>query len=198
MRKIAVTGIIGSGKSTIGSILKKKGMSFISADALVTRTIAPNNPGHTKLLTLLGPEYLDTKGHFNTQKIARAAFQNKSLLYQIESIIHPIVWNLIQEEEQKLRFSGKKLVFYEIPLLFEKQWESFFDCIIVIAIDPQIQKKRLQQYRHFTCEEIKNRMQFQISQEEKMKKADHIIWNNSSLKALEKQVFSLIHSLKTN
>ncbi len=198
MRKIAITGIMGSGKSTVGLILKKKGMSFISADELVTKTIAPNNPGHTKLLTLLGPEYLDSKGYFNTQKIAKAVFQNKALLYQIESIIHPIVWDLMQKEEQKLRLSGKKIVFYEIPLLFEKKWEHFFNLIIVIAIDLQVQKKRLQQYRNFSCEEIKNRMQFQISQEEKIKKADHVIWNSSSLKVLEKQVFSLIHSLKTD
>ena len=198
MRKIAITGIIGSGKSTVGLILKNEGMSFISADVLVRKAIAPNNPGHIKLLELLGPEYLDTKGYFKPQKIAAVAFQNKPLLYQIESIIHPIVWDLMQKEEKKILFSGKKMGFYEIPLLFEKKWENFFDLTIVIAIDTQKQNSRLQQHRNLNCKEIKNRMQFQISQEEKIKKADHVIWNNSSLKVLEKQVFSLINSLKTD
>lgn len=196
MRKIAITGIIGAGKSTVGLILKKEGMSFISADVLVKTALAPNSPGHTKLLELLGSKYLNTKGYFNTQKVAAVAFQNKSLLYQIESIIHPIVWDLIQKEEKKIHFSEKENVFYEIPLLFEKKWENFFDITIVIAIDIQKQKNRLQKHRNLNCKAVEDRMKFQISQSEKIKRANYVIWNNSSLKALEKQVFSLINLLK--
>ena len=197
MQKIAITGTIGAGKSTVGQLLEKKGISFISADALTRQAIAPHTPGYSKLLKLLGPEYLNTNGCFNTQKMATIAFRNNSLLRQIESIVLPIILELMRKKEKTLYFSGEKVVFYEIPLLFEKKWEHLFDIRIVVATDPEKQKNRLKKYRNLSLEEVNNRMQHQMSQEEKIKKADYTIWNNSSLKELEKQTFGLIDSITT-
>ena len=87
MHKIAITGIIGSGKSTVGDILTKQGMNFISSDLLSKEAIAPDTSGYQELLKLLGSQYLEKNGHFNTKKIATAAFKNKSLLSQIENIM---------------------------------------------------------------------------------------------------------------
>ena len=198
IHKTAITGIIGSGKSTVGLILIKKKMNFISADELARQAIMPYSSAYHKLLNLLGSEYLAQDGFFNTQKIAKAAFRNAPLLQKIEDIIHPVVQELMQKKTQKLLFSGQKSVFYEVPLLFEKRWENFFDTRIVIAIDPAKQNKRLKKNRNLNLEEIKIRMQFQIPQEEKIKKADHVIWNNSSLKELEKQVFNLVNLMGVN
>lgn len=195
MNKIVITGIIGSGKSTVGAILTKQGMNFISSDLLSKEAISPQTSGYQELLKLMGPEYLEKNGHFNTKKIATIAFANKSLLSQIESIIHPKVWDLIKKKEEKLLAEGVNTVFYEVPLLFEKKWEAFFDTRIVIAIDSEKQKNRLKKYRQMSTEEIKNRMQFQIPQIEKIKKADYIIWNNSSIKELEQQVCQLINNI---
>lgn len=196
MRKIAITGIIGAGKSTVGSILQNLGMDFISADALVRQALVPNSPVYLKLLNLLGPEYLDPKNYFNFQKIAKKAFRDKNLLVQMEAIIHPVVWSLMKKEEEKQLFLGKTSLFYEIPLLFEKNLEDFFDTKIVIAISPEEQESRLLQYRKLSSKDIKSRMLFQMPQDQKIAKADHVIWNNSSVEELKKQVFSLVNLLK--
>ena len=195
MNKIAITGVIGSGKSTVSSILIKYGMNVISSDTLAKEAIFPHTPGYQKLLKLLGPKYLEKNGSFNTKKIAVTAFKNQSLLSQIEYIIHPIVWNLIRKKEKQLLFEGKNTFFYEIPLLFEKKLEFFFDTRIVIAIDPKEQKNRLKKYRNMNTQEIEERMQFQVPQPEKIKKADHVIWNNSSIKELERQIYHLINKI---
>ncbi len=77
-------------------------------------------------------------------------------------------------------------------MLFEKNWGPFFDTCVVIAIDPAKQIKRLKENRNFDTKDIENRMRFHIPQEKKIKKADYVIWNNSSLADLEKQVFNLV------
>ncbi len=196
MRKIAITGIMGAGKSTVGSILQSQEVDFISADALVRQVLRPKNPGYTKLLNLLGPKYLDNENNFDTKKIAQKIFQDESYLQKVESLIHPMVLDLMRKKEEKLRFSGKMALFYEIPLLFEKKWGPFFDIKIVIAIDLKKQRKRLMNQRALTQTDIKNRMQFQMAQSEKIKRADHVVWNNSSKEELKKQVLSLLKLLQ--
>ena len=195
INKIAITGVIGAGKSTVGLILKNYGMSFISADVLARQAIAPSSPGYFKLLQLLGKEYLEIGGHFNTKKIAKKVFQDKDLLHQIESITHPIIWKLLKKQEKHFLFLGQKAVFCEVPLLFEKNWEDSFDIKVVIAIDLKNQQNRLKKSRKWSTTGIMNRMQFQIPQPDKIKQADYVIWNNSSIKELKKQVFRLISHL---
>ena len=120
----------------------------------------------------------------------------------MEEIIHPKIYELLKEQEkkgvlspnppQKHKFSNqvdkKPLFFYEIPLLFEKNWDPLFSKKVVIAIDPKKQISRLQQNRDLSLKEIKVRLRFQLSQAEKIKKADYVIWNNGSLKDLEIKV----------
>ena len=195
INKIAITGVMGAGKSTVGLILKNYGMSFISVDILAHQAIASHSPGYLKLLQLLGKEYLEKEGHFNTEKIAKSVFRDKDMLHQVESVIHPIIWKLLKKEEESLLLSGQKLVFYEIPLLFEKKWENLFDIKVVIAINSKKQQDRLKENRNWSIKEINSRMQFQMPQSDKIEKADYVIWNNSSLEELEKQVFSLISHL---
>ena len=102
---------------------------------------------------------------------------------------------MIKKKEEKFIFKGENTVFYEIPLLFEKKWDALFDTGIVIAIDPEKQEKRLKHYRQMSAEEVRNRMKFQLSQSEKIKKANYVIWNNSSIKELEQQVHHLIDKI---
>ena len=189
IRKIAITGVIGAGKSATGEILSQKGLNFVSADELAQQAISPQNKGYALLLKILGPRYLqNTSKEFDKKKIALQLFKSPALLKRVESVIHPIVWDLMKKKEKELCRAGKKSVFYEIPLLFEKKWEDRFDIRVVIATDLEKRKKRLKKNQTMGGEDIKNRISFQISQEEKMKRADYVIWNNSSLKELEKQV----------
>ena len=199
--KIAITGVLGAGKSTTGQILVRLGHSFISADVLSRKAIAPDGPAFQPLLKLLGPTYLNKKGHFDTQKVAHCLFQDPKLLQKAEKIIHPKVYDLLNQTGRKptgRKPTGRKptgsalsLSFYEIPLLFEKHWDRFFLKTVVIAIDPEKQVQRLQKKRGFSLQEIKDRQHFQMSQEEKIQKADYVIWNNDTEHALEKKITKL-------
>ena len=195
--KIAITGVLGAGKSTVGQILARQGWPFISADDLNRQAIAPNGPAFQPLLKLLGPKYLNEQGFFDTKKIAQKAFSEKKLLQAIEDRTHPLIYDLLKEQEKKWIFSKKKLFFYEIPLLFEKKWEPLFAKKVVVAIDRRTQIQRLQQNRSLSLKDIENREQFQLTQAEKIKKADYVIWNQGSLRELEQKITPFLSQMKS-
>ncbi|MDE0518770.1 MAG: dephospho-CoA kinase [Bdellovibrionales bacterium] len=120
LNKIAITGLIGSGKSTVGLILTKKGINFISTDELAKQAITPSSPGYHKLLKLLGPKYLTKDHFFDTSKIANEVFQNGPLLKKMENIIHPIIQNLMKKKTMSYFFQDK-IVFFMKSLCYLKK-----------------------------------------------------------------------------
>ena len=196
MYKIALTGVIGVGKSTSGAILKCHGMTVISTDDLAKKALKPQTSSYKKLLSLLGPEYLQKNQYFNRTLVSKILFTQKCLLSQFESVIHPAIIQLMKREEEKALKKKENLIFYEVPLLFEKNLEMLFDTIITIAVQPSKQLQRLRQYRNWNKSMIEERMQYHIHQKDKIKKADYVIWNNSSLKSLEFQLLKCISQLQ--
>ena len=198
MYKIALTGVIGAGKSTIGTMLRCHGMKVISLDDLAKKALQPKTTVYKKLLSLLGTEYLYKNQHFNRTFVSKTIFKEPSLLSQYESFIHPAIIQLMKIEEKKALKRKESPVFYEVPLLFEKNLETFFDRIITIAIQSEKQIQRLWQNRGWNEEMINIRMQYHINQKDKIKKADDVIWNNSSLRNLETQLLEYLHRIKHN
>ena len=101
-------------------------------------------------------------------------------------------------EEKKALKKKESPVFYEVPLLFEKNLEKLFDIVITVAIQHEEQLKRLKQHRSWNKEMLKNRMQYHISQKNKIKQADYVIWNNSSLQHLEARLLECMNQIKHN
>lgn len=193
---MALTGIMGAGKSTVGALLHKKGFHVVSADQLARLAIFPHTFGWHQLVQLLGVQYLKQDGYFDRARIADLVFREPEMLKKIEDIIHPIIWDLIKKKEYAADQSGVKIIFFEIPLLFEKNLDRFFDISLLIAVDQDKQRDRLHKNKGLSTVNILSRMQFQIPQQEKIKKADYVIWNNSSLKDLENQISEFLKNTK--
>ena len=198
MYKIALTGVIGAGKSTVGTILKCHGMRVISMDNLAKKALMPHTNSYKKLLSLLGPEYLYKNKYFNRTLVSKKIFKEPALLSQFESVIHPVIIYLMKIEEKKALKKKESPVFYEVPLLFEKNLEKLFDIIITVAIQHEKQLKRLKQHRSWNKEMLKTRMQYHISQKNKIKQADYVIWNDSSLQHLEARLLECMNQIKHN
>lgn len=198
MYKVALTGVIGVGKSTSGAILKCHGITVISTDDLAKKALTPKTSSYKKLLSLLGPEYLQKNKYFDRTLVSKTIFKQKSLLSQFETVIHPAIIRLMKIEEKKALKKKESFIFYEVPLLFEKNLEKLFDITITIAVPPTKQLQRLRQYRNWDKSMIEARMQYHINQKDKIKKADYVIWNNSSVKNLESKLLKCIKQLKLN
>ncbi|MBS0628805.1 MAG: dephospho-CoA kinase [Verrucomicrobia bacterium] len=195
LKKVAITGGLSTGKSSVCKILKEKGAYVVSADDIVHQLLIPQTAIGKQIIELLGPEIVDGD-QFDRKKIAQAVFEDKKNLKILEQILHPAVLTEIEDRFNQIKDQKKFTLFVaEIPLLYEIEKQHQFDLAIVVAADAQIAKKRYESKTGNPLEEFEKRMTHQLSLEEKAAKADYVILNNGSMIELEKQVNNLYTNL---
>ena len=185
--KIAITGNIASGKSQVEKLLSKD-FPVYDCDKIA----------HEVLENITDFYGLDvfTNNKIDRKKLGSLVFSNPDLKSKLESIVHPKVKTEILKIFEK--HSEDDLVFISIPLLFEVNFENLFDKIIFVSAPENIRLKRLMVRNNLAEDEAIKRIKSQLPEEEKIKKSDYIITNNSSVDELEKQVLILVrefHSL---
>lgn len=186
-RKIAITGTIGSGKSSVTTFISKK-YPTISSDQIVSDLYESND-----FIKYVNKEILNVDSDIlNKKMISDAIFNNKELKAKLESIIHP------QVEASILDFfnTHEGLVFTEVPLLFEADFKNLFDKIIVVVADESVILDRLQKYRGYSLDESMQRINNQFSIEYKINHADYVIYNNSTLEKLYNEVDKIIKEIE--
>lgn len=191
MKKVAVTGDIGAGKSSVCKIFRKLGAYIVDADAIVASLLQEDRAVQLEIIQLLGPSICDEKGGIQKERIAKKVFQNPDQLRALEKILHPYVFSKIDEYYEQAKKSGYKLFVAEIALLFEVNREKDYDFTISVTADKKIIDKRIEKKPI----EYEKRRQRQLPSEEKQKRADFVIHNNGSFSELEDQVHSLYQIL---
>jgi dephospho-CoA kinase len=193
LKKIAITGGIGSGKSTVCQFLHKLGAYVVDSDEIVHKHLKFNKKIISDIKNLFGPEVFE-HGEIDRKKLADLSFQTPEKLQKLEEIIHPIVFEEIEKEYQKVAKSNDYSYFVaEIPLYYEAKNPPSFDTVIVVTADESAIKKRIINSRHKRSMRVKRL----IPLEEKYKKADYVIHNNGSFSSLKQQV-KQIHNKLTN
>jgi len=192
---IGLTGSIGSGKSTVSELLKKRGVPVVDADQLAREVVHPGTPGEAEVLKTFGTEVVGSDGHLDRKKMAALVFSEPLKLKQLESIIHP----LVQQENRRLRNeltkSGHKMAFYDVPLLFEKKLEAQFDELVVVYADLEVCIQRVMSRNKWTRAEVEARIRNQLAVEEKIKKAHWTLNNNGTRDELDRSVEKLLQDI---
>jgi len=193
IKKVGLTGIFGSGKTTVASIFKKYGFDVISCDDIVAELLEKNEI-KKKLVKIFGNGVVKS-GKVDKKKIAEVIFNNQEKKEKLENLIHPLVFKKIDEEikENIDRIKKKGIIVIEIPLLFETKSEKKFDYIIVVSASVDIIKSRLRE--KFDDREIELRWENQLSLEFKEKNADYIINNSGPIHQTEKYVREIINEI---
>ncbi|MBI5272694.1 MAG: dephospho-CoA kinase [Chlamydiia bacterium] len=194
LRKIAITGGVASGKTTVCRIFRNLGAFVVNADAIVHELLVPDTNLGQQIVRLFGKEIV-ADGILNRGMIAEKAFTHPQTLQELESLLHPAVKQRIEAlYETACRAKTYTSFLVEIPLLFEIQWESFYDCVIAVVSDEGVARERFAQ-EGFPPEEYDRRMKRQLDPNQKAKRADYVILNKGSLEDLKRQVIALNRSL---
>ena len=172
MKKIAITGNIASGKSTVCEIIEDMGFLVVGTDELGREALA--SPAVTNAFS----EYdvFDDSGLIDRSKLSKLVFSDDELREKLNSIVHPMIFAKL--EEFLLQHSDESAVFVEIPLLFETKSEGQFDVIILVYAEDDVRLSRLMARDGFSEEEAEARMQSQESQRSKLKKTNYIVDNS--------------------
>jgi dephospho-CoA kinase len=190
MQKIGITGSIGSGKSIVCKIFEQLGVPIYNADERAKILMISNAEIIAKVKLLFGNESYSETGELNRKHLSDIAFNNKNLLTQLNQIVHPIVFkdfdNWLLEKEQL----NIKYILKEAALMFETDSYKKLDKFIVVTAPMELRISRTMQRDSILKEQVLSRMNNQLSQEEKLAKADYEIINNEQTSLIE-QVFSL-------
>ncbi len=194
-KTVAITGGIGSGKSTFCSKLKEKGFKIHSSDEQVAKIYKNPEKKFVTYLHTIGLSKSISKKNIDKKIISKIIFENKQIRKKLELYIFKIVRkkrsDFIKQEKQK----KTKLIFIDIPLLFENNLEKQFNKVISIIASKRVRLKRLKKTRKMTENQFKNITRSQTSDVIRKKKSDYVIYNNSTLKDYKIKINKLISKL---
>ena len=189
---IGLTGSIASGKSTVSTMLKRKGFPIVDADEIARQVVELGSPVLQEISRVFGESVLQADGSLNREKLGEIIFNDEEMRQKLNSIIHPAIRQEMLKQKDEWLAGGANTVIMDIPLLFESKLQSFVDTIIVVSVTPEIQKERLIARNVLSEEEADRRIQSQLPVKEKEKAADAVLFNNGTVEETEKQLDSLL------
>jgi dephospho-CoA kinase len=191
--KVAITGNIGSGKSTFADYLSSKGYPVLNADSISKEILSSDEEVKLKVVAEFGSESFT--GHkLNKKFIADNVFSSPANLDKLNSILHPKVLSIIDSLIES-KHKNDDIVFVEAALIYEVGIDKSFDYVVLISADYEIRLKRSIAGSNFTEEEFESRDRNQIPQEEKQKRADFTFSNNGNKEDLFNKAELLLFTL---
>ena len=193
MVEFAITGGIGSGKSTVAAALVQRGVKLIDADEIVRELQKPGGEVFIKLVEAFGEEIIGENGELDRQKLADLAFSSPQELEKLNSIVHPSVGKEMAARREALAKDGH-LVLIDIPLLVTSEGElarkEYNDFVgkIIVDCEEELAVERLVKFRGFREDDARARIAKQANRDQRLPFADYVIDNNGDNSALELQV----------
>ncbi len=196
MKVIGLTGGMGTGKSTVSSYLKQQGIPVVDADMIAHDITEKNSPILRDIRTLLGDQVFYNNGEMNRHAVAEIIFRDQEKLKAYEAITTKAVLQKSLEQIEGYRKQGMvNLIVYDAPLLFECNFQHHVDETWLVDAAMGVRLSRIAKRDGLTKEQILDRINHQMSTEEKAKLADFVIDNSGDLEGLYSQVEQLLERI---
>jgi dephospho-CoA kinase len=212
LRVLGLTGGVGMGKSTAATLLSERGVIIVDTDILARQLVEPGQPALEEIRHAFGADVIAPDGSLRRDQLARRVFSDPLARKTLEDILHPRIRKLWQSQLTEWRagagrvahaasdlarrttqVSGTRFFCVVIPLLFETHAEKEVDATLCLACSSATQHQRLSS-RGWNAEQITQRIKSQLPTEEKMARANYVIWNEGELDVLAAQLDRVLGS----
>ncbi|MGB7749607.1 MAG: dephospho-CoA kinase [Verrucomicrobiia bacterium] len=187
MKVCGLTGGVGMGKSTVAGFLRNRGAQVVDADDLARQLVQPGQPALAEIQAAFGKAILAPDGRLRRDELARIIFADAAARKKLEAILHPRIGERWLAQIETWRGENRALAVVVIPLLFETRAESHFDKIICVACSASAQRERLLA-RGWTPEQVRQRVAAQWPVEQKISRADFVVWTDGALDGQVRQL----------
>ena len=187
MKIFGLTGGPGMGKSASAQLLGACGVPVVDTDDLARRVVEPGRPALDQVRQAFGPEVVAPDGALRREELARRVFADPAALKQLEAILHPPIRALWQAQAAVWRSESRRNCVVIIPLLFETGAEAELDATLCVACSAATQRQRLLA-RGWTVRQIEQRIRAQWPIEQKMGRADYVVWTEGGPDILAAQL----------
>ena len=194
MRKVGLTGGIGSGKSTVSRLLASYGATVVDADLVAREVVEPGTPGLAAVVEAFGPE-VAPGGVLDREALGRRVFGSSAeatdARARLSGILHPLIGARSAELWAAAEAAGAPVLVHDVPLLVESGLEGMYDEVVVVDVPVEVQLARLVELRGMPREEAEARVAAQATRERRLASATRVIDNSGTLAQLEEQVRAL-------
>lgn len=193
--RLGLTGGIGSGKSTVASLLAARGATVVDADAIARELTAANGLAMPMIADTFGQDFITSAGALDRDKMRALAYADPTARKRLESIIHPLVARETQSQALIAANDGRACIVFDIPLLVESTtWRQKVDHVLVVDCTPEVQVSRVMARSQLTRNAIEKIMSSQAGREQRLNAADTVIFNvDVTLESLADEVRQISH-----
>jgi dephospho-CoA kinase len=191
---VGLTGGIGAGKSTVSSMLAERGAVIVDADVIARDLQGPGSPVLAQMAERFGDQIIDDDGALDRAAVAKIVFNDKEALADLNGIVHPAMQDEIRRQIEEHRGTDTVVVL-DFPLLGENP-RTDLAATIVVDVPPALAVERLVEQRGMEPDDARARIASQISREERLATATHVIDNAGDREALEGEVERLWAALR--
>lgn len=193
---IGLTGGIACGKSTVADYLEKQGLFVIDADAISHEVTAPGGEALAPIAEAFGSGVFTAEGQLNRRALGELVFSDVGLRRTLEGIIHPLVQRKTVQTIREAEKQGERVVVLNVPLLFETGMDALCDECWVVSLDRETQVKRLMARDALTASEADKRIESQMSQDDKLRRANVIIKTGRPIELTHAELNGLLRDLR--
>ncbi|MDD8060293.1 dephospho-CoA kinase [Shewanella metallivivens] len=185
---VGLTGGIASGKTTVANLFAEFGIELVDADVIAREVVAIGSTGLTAIVAHFGDEILLADGQLDRAALRNQVFNNETQRLWLNNLLHPMIRQKMLEQVQA---STSKYVIMIVPLLFENHLDSLVTTTLVVDISPELQISRTMQRDGVSRQQVEHILASQMSRQQRLDKAEHIIDNQGDINLLRSQVARL-------